>query len=211
MVDAIKSEDEKFKEYFQKDPLVSQFIELGEKLLKETNKPNVVTKDELIPYSLLFNVDHDNYRNDETYRKKIQNLSRDYMQRFNINAFEPTIVIESRENPKIIFIMNRRFTRIKSDNVEGKSHKDLIPASIAKNASVTRDALLQGASLKDLVMMNNSPEQQAFFERVRKESAHLQKFFLENVASEEKRQALLGTQPLSGDQDDFTPQLDDDD
>lgn len=211
MPENTNSEDKKFKEYFQKDPIVSQFIELGSQLLKETNKPNVITKDQLIPYSLLFNVNADDYRNNEVYRKKIQLLSREYIRELNINAFEPTIVIESRENPKIIFIMNRRFTRIKSDNVEGKSHKDLIPASIAKNASVTRDALLQGASLKDLVMMNNSPEQQAFFERVRKESAHLQKFFLENVASEQKRQELLGIDKASGENDDFAPQLDDDD
>lgn len=209
MTDNRSSLDEKLKQSFQKDNNVSQFAELGKKLLEETNKPNIITQEQLKPYLALFSVDNEEYNNNEIYKRQIQRLSNEYIRQLNINIYEPTIVIDSLENHKVILVMNRRFTRIKSDNVDGKSHRDLVPASIARNASVTRDNLLQGASLKDLVMMNNSPEQKAYFERVKKESAHIQKFFLENVASEEKRQELLGHSSV-GDIDDSTLIFDDD-
>ena len=186
------------KERLKQDNFVTLFSKLGTKMLEDTNKPNVITLEQFQPFIPLFNMNKELYEEDESYRLSINRLYNQFIRGLNINLYQPTIVIRSREDPTECYFLNRRFTRIKSDGVEGKSMRDTVPAAVSKAASTTRDQLILEASVRDLIAANSTPEQKSYFTRIRMESALIEKNFVERNLSPEKRQELINDDVSSG-------------
>lgn len=179
-------------ERLKSDNIVSQFAKEGAKLLEETNRPNVITAEQFMPYVLLFNMDKEQYEKDQTYRLRINRLYNSYIRDLGINLYELTVVVESKENPVPLVVLNRRFTRIQGDRVDGKSMRDTVPAAIMKTADTTRDQEILKASVMDLVAANNTPEQKEYFTKVRMDSAMVEKWFAARNASPTARAELMG-------------------
>ena len=168
------------QEHLKQDNFVSRLVEQGKELLAETNRPNVITIEQFRPYVGLFNVDKDRYKHDRDYRGHLERLHAQYIRELSINKYEPTIVILSRDDPKPVYYLQRYFTRIASDAVEGKGKRDTVPAAIAASASQTRDQMILAASITDLVNANRSPEQMDQFKRIRADSAWIDRMFAEH-------------------------------
>lgn len=210
-----KVDPDSIKNKMSQDHFVSKFAELGKILLAETNRPNVITLEEFTPFIPLFNMDKHRFDVDSEYELYIKRLYNNYVKGLSINLYEPTIVIVSREDPRECAYLDRCFTRIKSDNIEGESHRTSVPSVVSKASNVTRDDLLLEASLTDITQANITPEQKEFFARTKVISAFIQNRFAENNLSENKRMELLNDQndvtstiePTSGS---LTFELDDD-
>ncbi len=185
------------KERIASDNFVTQFTKEGTKLLENTNKPNIITVEQFLPYISLFNMDKELYESDPTYKKRMDQLYSQYIRELSINLYETTLVIRSKEDPVIEVFLNRRFTRIAADNKEGRSFRDTVPGAISKAATTTRDQLILDASIRDLVEANKDEGQMDYFRRVRRESAFIEAQFLKRNMSPEKRNALLAEQNIS--------------
>jgi hypothetical protein len=184
-------DQEAIKKKLSENHLVSKFSKEGTKLLEETERPNLITLNQFEPFIPMFNMDKKKYEEDETYRLSMNRLYNQYVRGLGINLYQPTIVIMSQEDPTEVYFLDRVYTRFKSDIVDGKSMRDTVPSAIARNASTTRDQVLLEASVRDLVEANNTPEQRAYFRRIRTDSAIIQKNFVERNMSPEKRAELM--------------------
>lgn len=206
----------------KEDHAVAQLVKLGTELLKESEKPNIITVKEFEPFIPLFKVDNERLdqnskRYDRAYDMEIRRLYNEYVHGLGINLYQPTIVIESRENPVELVFLNRAFTRVKSDAVEGNSARAAIPASVLRNPTMTRDQAILDASLSDLQKANQSPEQKEAFVKAKIESALFNHLFFENNLSPEKKAEILEsanpaeeTPTQSSDSSDIEFTLDDD-
>lgn len=186
-----KVDPDAIKEKLGGDHFVSKFSELGQVLLEQTNRPNVVTLEQFTPFIPLFNTDVKRYETDREYKLHINRLYNSYVKGLGINLYEPTIIIASREDPKEIGFLDRAFTRIKSDNIEGESNRNLVPSVVSKASNVTRDDLILEASLSDIGKANTTAEQKEFFTKIKIMSAFLHNRFVENHLSEDKRKELM--------------------
>lgn len=179
------------KEKIAKDHFVSQLVEMGKVLLEETNKPNIITLEQFEPFIPMFNMDRDKYATDKEYQAQMNRLYNIYVKGLGINIYEPTIVIMSKDDPRECYYLDRIFTRVKSDVVEEDSQRSKVPSAVSRAAPVTRDDLLLEASMLDIVKANTSPDQKAFFAKVKVDSALIQKRFVENNLNPEKRAELI--------------------
>lgn len=184
------------EEGLKKDNHVSHFSKLGTLLLKQTNQPNVITLDQFRPFIPMFKIDHERLSLDEGYKAELMRLYNRWRRELGINPYEITIVIYSKEDPREAYVLNRAFTRIKSDALSDgvKSLRESVPGAVPKTSSISREELVLDASLNDLVAANSTPEQKAHFARVRMESALVQKHFVENTMNPEMRAKILGDQ-----------------
>lgn len=185
------------KQRIASDNFVTQFAKEGTKLLENTNKPNIITVEQFLPYISLFNTDKDLYETDPNYKSKMTQLYSQYIRELGINLYEPTLVIRSKEDQTIEVFLQRRFTRIAADNTDGRSFRDTVPGAVSKAASATRDQLILDASIRDLVEANKTDSQMDYFRRIRKESAFIEAQFLKRNMSPEKRDAILSEQNIS--------------
>jgi len=183
---------EQIEKAISSDTWVSQFAKEGKELLDRTNRPNVITAEQFAPYLPIFNMDKERYGfdKDPDYTAHIHRLYNSFLHDLGINLYEVTYVIKSREDETVVAFLNRRFTRIKTDHVEGASSRENIPSVVASNAGQTRDNLVLEASVRDLVLANSTPEQKKYFLRTKMESAVFEKNFVENNMTPEKRPSL---------------------
>lgn len=171
----------------------------GKKLLEATNRPNIVTVQQFMPFIELFQIDYSKV--DTEFRntpegKRLGELYQLYRTSLSINIYEPTIVIESLENPVEVAWLDRAITRFKSDAVDGEdSARNSVPGGISKASQTTREELLVQASTIDTLSANNTPEQMREFALIKGESALIRKnFFEKNMSDRAKKLAgLLGT------------------
>lgn len=163
----------------KKDHFAEQFSKMGTELIKNIDKPNVITLAQFEPFISLFQDNQKKYEEDDSYAKERNALFLRYKNELSINLYQPTIVIESLENPVEHYFLDRIFTRIKSDQVMGASFREQVPSNIPKNASVTQADLVINASVKDIAAANNTPEQIEYFKRVRASSALITKLFVD--------------------------------
>jgi hypothetical protein len=211
-----KVDQEAIKEKISKDHFVSQFTEMGKALLEETNKPNIITLEQFEPFIPMFNMDKDKYATDKDYRAQMNRLYNIYVKGLGINIYEPTIVVMSKDDPRECYYLDRIFTRVKSDVVDDDSQRSKVPSVVSRAALITREDLLLEASMLDIVKANTSPDQKAFFAKVKVDSALIQKRFVENNLNPDKRAELtkdtdsispIGETSVSG----ITFELDDED
>lgn len=184
--------EEAIKEKLKNNHLVKQFADEGRKLLEKTERPNIITYAQFEPFIPLFNLDRKKYEDDQTYRLQMNRLYNQYTKGLGINLYQPTIVVVSEEDPTELYFLDRRFTRFKSDVVDGKSMRDNVPAAITRNASATRDQLLLDASIMDVMAANSTEEMKSYFARVKMDSALIQKNFVERNLSPEKKAEIMG-------------------
>lgn len=185
------------KEVLKKDHHVNQFSTLGTKFLEETERPNIITFAQFEPFIPLFNIDKERIESDKAYRSDTQKLYDAYIHNLGINIYQPTIVVRSAEDRTELYHLNRVFTRIKSDIVDGNARRDTVPASIARNSSVTRDNLLLDASIHDLGSANQTPEMITYFQQLRVESAILDTKFIANNLNPEKRNSVVSNSEVA--------------
>lgn len=186
-----KVDPDAIKERISKDHFVSQFAEMGKILLEETNRPNVITLEQFEPFIPMFNADKVRYSTDTDYQAKMNALYNQYVRGLGINIYEPTIVIASKDDPRECYYLDRIFTRIRPDVAEENSTRDQVPSAVSRTSNVTRDDMLLEASMIDIIKANTTPEQKAFFAKIRVDSALIQKRFVENNLTPEKRNELL--------------------
>lgn len=189
---------EAIRERLKNDHNISQFSKLGKALLEQSEQPNIITYAQFEPFLPLFQgIDYERLKPgvDEAYRTYIARLLRDYRVNLGINLYQPTIVVDRLEEPRReLYFLDRAFTRFNSDAVEGRSMRDSVPGAVARASSATRDQMLLEASVLDVMEANNTPEQKAYFARVKMESALINKYFFENNLSPEKKAEILGGQ-----------------
>lgn len=186
---------EKIADSLQKNSAaVRQLVEQGALLLAETNRPNIITLAQFEPFIPLFKMDKNRYAKDRGYELEMNRLYNRWKRELEINLYEITIVIKSKEDPQEVYWLDRTFTRIQSDFVpdNGKSHRDTVPAAVARSADMTRDDQILQASLHDLMEANKTEEQMNEFFRAKMESSLVQKRFFENNLSEDLRKEILG-------------------
>lgn len=190
---AVSFDPSVLREGMKNDNTVKHFVKLGTALLEQTNRPNVITVDEFRPFVPMFNVDPERTETDPAYKAEMTRLMQQWRHRLGINPYEITIVIKSREDPQEVLILNRSFTRIKSDVVDdgNKAMRDAVPM-VPRTSSVSRDELIADASLKDLLNANNTQDQKNYFARVRMESALVISHFVRHHMTAKQRAEFLG-------------------
>ena len=208
--------EEVIKSKLANDHYAQLFTKLGNELLAETEKPNVITLDQFRPYIPMFQLDHSRYNNgDDQYTQEMNRLLYAWRHVLGINMFQPTIVIVSETDRREVVTLNRRFTRIRPDLVDGTSFKEQVPRNIPKTAEVSREEHLMAATVKDVVAANTTPDQLTYFKQLREQSAVLTQMFLERNASpkvlseihagnaEHSLNAVNNTKLQSNDSDEF--------
>jgi hypothetical protein len=194
---ANKVDADAIRERLKDNHVVQQLVKDGALLLAKTNQPNRITLAQFTPFIPIFNVDKTRYAEDIAYKKQMDQLGARYVRDLEINLYEPTIVIQSKEEPIELVVLNRLFTRISTDNVEGESKRETVPAAVSKISGTTRDDQMLAASIADLGTANRSPKQMEFFKRVRENTAIINKAFVERNASPIGREAIIGKEALA--------------
>jgi hypothetical protein len=181
---------------FSKNPMVLALIKEGGELVRQSEKPNVITVEQFLPFVPLFKMDKERYLSEEPekgpYYLAITELDKRFLRDLSINKYQPILVIRSREDDRIVAWFDRRFTRIKSDAFAGPSAKDKVPRNVPRATGTTRGELLFEASIVDLAHANQTPEVLAYFRRIREESAFINQRFMEQNMTPSKRQEITG-------------------
>jgi len=204
---------DKIKESISKNHLAAIVAKEGNKLLEESERPNIITYAQFEPYIPLFNYDKERYDKDSGYKLEMHRLYNQYKLSLGINMYHPTIVIFSKEDPRAVYFLDRVWTRFKSDAVGTTNNRDSVPAAVNRTSNVTRDMMILDASLRDLATANSAPDSLAYFKKVRNDSALIQKLFVENnlnpelkkdlvaaVEQDKEDQAMVGTTSLDDDE-----------
>ena len=188
---SVNPEDIREKILAQHD--IQQLIKSGEKLLEETNRPNIITLEEFEPYRPLFSIDSERLETDEQYKISMFRMYENYRRNLSINIYQPTVVIQSRENQVEVLHLRRVFTQIAPDTPpSGTGLRDTIPAAVQRGSYETRDMKLLDASLADLMAANSTEEQKAAFRAARVETALFDTLFVRNNLNEQKRKDIMG-------------------
>lgn len=183
---------EKVQQNLEKNPHVEQFIKQGNKLLEETNRPNIITVEQFEPFLALYKLDQQKYENDANYKLFINRLYQKFKVGLSINLHEPILVVRSTEDQTVVCQLDRVFTRIKSDAaISGKSAKDNLTNIGPRTDKQKREDMLMGALLTDVARANETPEQIERFKRIKRDSALITKRFVEQNLSPEKREELM--------------------
>ena len=185
------SEPNKMMDLFKNDPIMESFINEGAKLIEKENEPNVITYDQFLPYIDLFNADEKRYNTDEEYKKRILTLNHNWYRRLGINPYNVTIVIASETDRRPLYFLDRRFTRLQSDNKVERSARLDVQDNIPKSAQITRDQVLLNATFADVVTANTTEEQKQVFAKVKAESALFRHLFIQHNLPENKRQQMI--------------------
>ena len=188
-------DDKLLKSIVGKDHYAQQLTKLGGELVAKAKLPNVITVAQFQPFIELYRVDKTRRDNDKAYRDRLQALYDNFIHGLGINRYQPIIVIESLENPVDVYYLDRQWTAIRSDLVDGDSARNTVPNNLPKTAPVTRDELIEGATLRDVVSANSTLEQKAYFKKVQETSAYLRKRFTERNLSPDLRTEQLATKP----------------
>lgn len=190
------------------------FVKGGTKLLEESERPNVITFAQFEPFIPLYKIDKEKYENDTEYRLNMNRLMKTFTQTLSINWYQPIIVIYSEQVRKPVYFLERRFTRIKADNMTGSTMRDTVPSAVPVASGTTVPELIMRASALDIVAANQTPEQMEYFRTVKSNARKQLKNFVEQNLSPEKREQLIGSAkqdaPEEGDIEDNII-LDDDD
>jgi hypothetical protein len=179
------------KEHLKKSPEVNEFIAWSTKFLADTEKPNYLTIEQFRQFIPLFNCDRKLLAEDNNYRREIMILQDRWDTKMGINHFFPTFVVASETDRTELYVIDRRFTRIKADITKvGQSARTLVPDKAPLGSGFTRDVLLVSASVNDIAEANHTPEQIAYFKKVRGESEIIAGNFIAKYMPPEKRKEL---------------------
>lgn len=219
-----RSVDDEIRQMVEQDDTIKQFSRLGGELLEQSNKPNVITVQQFMPYIELFNVDQTRYGPDKdlAYNRYIDGLYSSWRHELGINIHEVTYVIRNEDEGKpakeqvVVCVLDRRFTRIESDTGKVTHNRQQIPSNFNRNATMTRHDAILDALVRDVEATNNTPDQIAFFTQLRKESAVANASFVRNNLTPDQQREKLGSSvekttidPI-GDDDIPTTLIDDD-
>lgn len=197
---------ERVKERVHEDGLVSQVVKQGAELLRRTNRPNVITAAQFAPFKPMFNMDKERYERespDGPYCLEMNRLFNAWRNELGINLYEITIVIASETDHRVVQYLDRRYTRIRSDIVDGKSSRDSVPAAISKTSDTTRDQEILKASVHDIAVANSSSDAVRQHALTKAYSAYVTKKFVEMNLSPEDREKLLDSQSIDTSSEDI--------
>lgn len=175
---------------------VQQFTRLGKELLENTEKTNIITLAQFEPYMEIFAPDQKRMKTDTVYVREMQRLFEAYRINLGINFYYPTIVVDRLEEPRReLYFLDRIWSRLKADVVEGKSARDDVPSNVPKIGDLNRDILILRASATDIMAANNSDDQIDQFRRNRIESAVLKDLFVKHNLNPDSRASFVGEDP----------------
>ena len=166
------SDDKKVADKLARDDVnhfASMFTKYGTRLLETTERPNIITLAEFMPYKELYNMDR-RRASDASYIDAMLRLFSEFKKRYSLNIYFPTIVIESRENPKEVHLINRTFIRIKDDHLDDGGKSENARKTAMPSMAGSREAVILRSSLDDIGAANGTPEQISYFNRMRLES-----------------------------------------
>lgn len=153
---------------------VSQFSKLGHELLETTERPNIITFAQFEPFMDLFMDRTKEMKKNPQIRYDRTALFERFRHELGINVFYPTIVVVSDTDATEVYFINRLFSRIKSDAVEGPSRRETLPHDAGRGQSVKRETLLYQAAIVDLAAANGTPEQVSYFQQLKRETVLLE-------------------------------------
>jgi hypothetical protein len=187
------------EEALKSDTVISQFVTEGTALLKETNRPNIITLEQFAPFVPLFNVDPTKYiphsgpgsGRPNQYTRDLNDLYRRWRFELGINQYEVTYVVKSAEDRTIVYYLDRQLTRLRSDSYEGESSRGDVPSNVPRGGPTTKEDLVIDASYKDLVLANSTPDQTQRIGQLKMESAVIARHFAERNQTPSLRPDVL--------------------
>lgn len=181
----------KIKNSLAENHIVSIISKEGKALLDKTNKPNVITYAQFEPFIPIFKIDQERYNTDPEYNLYIRKLCVKYKQDLEINFYQPTLVVDNEESKKVLYYLDRVWTRFNAGDSTKPSNREQLPQHINRAAGETRDMMLLNASLKDIGDANSTEESLKYFRSVRNMSAIITKNFVENNLSPELKEKIV--------------------
>ena len=177
------------------DPLIEQITKQAATLLRNTERPNIITYDEFFPYMEMYNGDHDKQDEnhpsfDRAYRARLATMFLEFRRNLNINIYQPIIVIRSKEDPTNLYFFPPIMRRISPDNEMRGGLRNAVGAATRGGPGTRREDQILDASIKDIYAANEQPEAIRKLQLARGINALLAKKFIDHNMAPEKRDAL---------------------